>query len=394
MVDYSPFAYEIHEDPYPIYRRLRDEAPLYRNPEIGFWALSRHADVLAGLKDHARLSNAGGVALEQSSGMDPTTVMSFLGMDPPEHDRMRNLVSRGFTPRRVEDLEPRIRQLATYYIDRFSDAGRCDFIAEFAGKLPMDVVSEMLGVPETDRDMLRGWADLVLHREEGVAEVPRTAIESSARLLAYFADLVKARRRQLGSDLVSALLEAEIEGARLADREVIGFLFLMIIAGNETTTKLLANALYWLARNPVERDRLRRDPSLIPRWVEETLRYDNSSQALARTVTTDMEVHGQKLLPGEKVLLIIGAANRDERVFPEPDRYDILRDTSHSLSFGKGTHFCLGAALARLEARVSLEEIWRRLPEYHVVDAGLVRVHSANVRGFSAFPIEFAASRA
>jgi cytochrome P450 len=393
LVDYSPFAYEIHEDPYPTYRRLRDEAPLYRNEEIGFWALSRHADVLAGLKDHVRFSNAGGVALEQSTDLDPTVVMSFLGMDPPEHDRMRNLVSRGFTPRRVQDLEPRIRELATHYIDRFVDEGRCDFIAAFAGKLPMDVVSEMLGVPEPDRDMLRGWADLVLHREEGVAAVPKTAIESSARLLAYFAELVVERRKHLGDDLVSALLEAELDGARLTDRDVIAFLFLMIIAGNETTTKLLANALYWLSKNPGERDRLRGDASLISHWIEETLRFDNSSQALARTLTTDMEIHGRKLRPGDKVLLIIGAANRDERVFPEPDRYDILRDTSQSLSFGKGTHFCLGAALARLEARVSLEELRRRLPEIHVVEEGLERVHSANVRGFSAFPIEFAASR-
>jgi cytochrome P450 len=254
----------------------------------------------------------------------------------------------------------------------------------------MDVISEMLGVPQADRDTLREWADRVLHRDEGVAVVPPSAIESSARLLSYFADLVKERRQRLGPDLVSALLETEIEGERLGDRDVIAFLFLMIIAGNETTTKLLANALYWLAKNPGERDKLRRDPSLIPRWVEETLRFDNSSQALARTVTTEMELHGRVLQPGEKVLLIIGAANRDERVFPDPDRYDILRDTSHSLHFGKGSHFCLGAALARLEARVSLEELWRRLPDYEVDESALTRVHSANVRGFSTFPIEFA----
>jgi len=392
---FDPFAYEFHEDPYPTYRALRERAPVYRNPELGFWALSRHADVVAGFKDHERLCNSGGISLEMGDlGTDMSAVLSFLGMDPPRHTRMRGLVSRGFTPRRVAELEPRVRALATHYIDRFISAGRCDFVADFAGRLPMDVVSEMLGVPESDRDSLRAWADLVLHRDEGVRGVPPEGIQASMKLLQYFFGLVAARRRAPGADLASALLQVEVDGDRLDEKDIIGFCYLMIIAGNETTTKLLANALYWLERNPAARAEVTANPALIPGWVEETLRYDNSTQLMARTATRDFELHGEKIARGEKVLLLIGSANRDERVFPQPDAFDIQRDTSESLAFGKGIHFCLGAALARLEARVSLEEVMRRLPDYRIDASGIARVHSTNVRGFSALPIAFTPGRA
>jgi cytochrome P450 len=317
------------------------------------------------------------------------TTMSFLAMDPPRHDRLRALVSRGFTPRRVLGLEPRVREMSRAYIDSFREQGRCDVIRDFAGRLPMDVVSEMLGVPAADRPRLRTWADLVVHREDGVRGLPPAAAESALRLLHYFGGMLAERSLRPRDDLTGALLSAEIDGDRLSDREIVGFLFLMIIAGNETTTKLLGNALYWLWRHPSERERLRRDPGLVPRWVEETLRYDNSTQALARIATRDVELHGEKIREGDKVVLLVGAANRDERAFPDPDRYDLLRDTSASLAFGQGVHFCLGASLARLEARVALDELWRALPDYEVDPAGLARVHSVNVRGFSALPIGF-----
>ncbi len=393
MASLDPFAYAFHEDPYPIYEALRAEAPVYHNDALGFWAFARHADVLAGFRDWRTYSNTGGVALEQRSpaGGDITAFLSMLGMDPPRHGQLRALVSRGFTPRRMVALESRIRELATLYIDRLIERGSCDFIANFAGLLPMDVVSEMLGVPEADRQTLRRWSDAVLHREEGQAELPAQAIEASGQLYAYYAELVTERRKRPGDDLVSALLTAEIEGEQLLDRDVIGFLFLMVVAGNETTTKLLGNALYWAQQNPDQRQKLRRDPGLIPQWVEETLRYDNSTQLLARTVTRDHEVRGHTLRDGEKVLLLVGSANRDEEVWERPKDYDIERDTSQSLSFGQGTHFCLGASLARLEARVSLEEIQARLPDYAIDTEGLVRVHSSNVRGFAVVPMEVSA---
>jgi cytochrome P450 len=391
---FDPFDYELHEDPYPTYRALRERAPVYRNEEIGFWALSRHADVVAGFKDPERLCNSGGISLEMGDlGQDMSAVLSFLGMDPPRHTRMRGLVSRGFTPRRVAELEPRVRAIATSYIDRFVAKGRCDFVADFAGRLPMDVVSEMMGVPESDRDTLRAWADTVLHRDEGVRGVPPEGVAASMRLLQYFVQLIAERRKRPGADLASALLQVEVDGDRLDEKDIIGFCYLMIIAGNETTTKLLANALYWLERNPSARAEVTANPALVPDWVEETLRFDNSTQLMARTATRDFELHGEKLRRGDKVLLLIGSANRDERVFPNPDVFDVHRDTSESLAFGKGIHFCLGAALARLEGRVSLEEVMRRLPDYRVDASGVQRVHSTNVRGFSALPIEFSPGR-
>jgi len=389
-LDFDPYAYETHEDPYPVYRRLRDEDPVHRNERLGFWALSRYQDVMDAFRDSARFSNRHGVSLDPDAFHEHAyTNMSFLAMDPPRQTRMRALVSRGFTPRRVQAMEPRIREIAREHIEAFAGAGRCDFVADFAGKLPMDVISELIGVPREDRAELRTWADLVVHREESVMGVPPAAAESAMKLVRYFQDMIAARRARPGEDLTSSLLEAELEGERLSERDILGFLFLMAIAGNETTTKLLANGMYWLWRHPGERDRVRADPGMVPRWVEETLRFDNSTQALARLVTEDVELHGRTLRSGDKAVLLLGSANRDERIFPDPDRYDLLRDTSQSLSFGRGNHFCLGAALARLEGRVALEEIHARIPDYEVDTSGIVRVHSVNVRGFAALPIEF-----
>jgi hypothetical protein len=389
----DPYAWEFHEDPYPTYRWLRDDAPAYRNERIGFWALSRYDDVLAGFKDTQHLSSAEGVALERSSHGDPAETASFIAMDPPRHDRMRGLVARGFTPKRVADLEPRIREIATEHLDAFVERGRCDFIQEFAGKLPMDVISEMLGVPVADRDRLRLWADTLLHREDGVTEIPPAGMEAAGNIALYFRDLVADRRRRPGTDLPSALLEAELESQRLSERELIAFLFLMVIAGNETTTKLLGNALYWLWRNPEQRAAVRRDRSLIPGWIEETLRYDGSTQMLARTVRGEISFHGETFRDGDRVVLLVGAANRDERAFADPDRFDVRRDASAHLAFGRGTHFCMGASLARLEARVALEEVQARLGDFEIDAARLQRVHSANVRGFAAMPIEFTPGR-
>jgi cytochrome P450 len=388
-LEFNPYAYHIHEDPFPTYQELRTHAPVYRNESLGFWALARYDDVLAAFKDPLTFSNAQGVSLERSSMGDASAVASFLAMDPPRHDQMRALVSRAFTPRRVADLEPQIRALATHHIDGFILQGHCDIVQEFAAKLPMDVISELLGVPAADRDELRHWADAVVHREAGRADIPATALQASGQLLAYFRELVAERRQRRGADLPSALLDAEIDGSRLEDREVVAFLFLMIIAGNETTAKLIGNALFWLWKHPQERQRVRREPSLIPNWIEETLRYDSSTQMLARTLTHDVTLHGQPLHQGDRLLLLVGSANRDERVFAQADVFDIGRDTSQHLAFGKGTHFCLGSSLARLETRLALEAIHARLPDFEIDATKLVRVHSPNVRGFASMPITF-----
>ena len=390
-LEYNPFRYEIHEDPYPIYARLREEAPAYHHPGLDFWALSRHADVLAAIKDTELYTNTYGVSVEPSASHPAANlVMSFLGMDPPRHTQMRALVSRGFTPRRVAELEPRIREMAIGHLERMRGLGRCEFIGELAGVLPMDVISELLGVPSPDRAELRKQADTLVHREEGVFDVPPAAGVAFGKIWSYFGALIEERRRAPRSDLVSALIAAEIDGERLTPMEIQSFCNLMVVAGNETTTKLLANALYWLWRNPDQRKLLADEPGLIPRWVEETLRYDASSQAIGRVTNRLVTLHGVDIPAKKRVLLLIGSANRDERAFPNADAYDLRRDTTASLSFGQGAHFCLGAALARLEGRVVLEEFWRRFPDYQVDPRGCARVHSVSVRGFAALPLELA----
>ncbi len=384
---YNPYSYEIHEDPYPTYERMRAEAPVYRNDEHGFWALSRHADVIEGFRDTAAFSSAMGVSLDpEASGPHAHRTMSFLAMDPPRHGRMRGLVSRGFTPRRVLDLEPRIREIAVGYIEAGLEEGSFDFIGDLAGKLPMDVISELMGVPEPDRAELRRLSDLLVHREEGVMGVPPEGVEAAFTLAVYYSEMIAARRAERTEDLTSALIDVDVDGERLTDDEIISFLFLMVVAGNETTTKLLGNAWYWAWRNPDERAKPFSDAGRIAEWVEETLRYDTSSQMLARVTTRDVEVRGTTIPAGDRVLLLVGSANRDEDVFPDPTTYDIGRDTTQIASFGFGRHFCLGASLARLEARVCLEELVARVADYDVDPDGIERVHSVNVRGLATLP--------
>jgi hypothetical protein len=389
----DPYDYDFHEDPYPYYRRLRDEAPLYHNDELGFWALSRHSDVHKGFRNSTTLSNRDGVSLDPvSRGPHASKTMSFLAMDDPAHLRLRTLVSKGFTPRRIRELEPRVTELAVQHLDTMLEkAGSgvtVDYVAEFAGKLPMDVISELMGVPEPDRDRIRAMADGVMHREDGVNDVPASAIEASLNLIVYYQQMIAERRKKLTDDLTSALLEAEIDGDRLTDEEILGFMFLMVIAGNETTTKLLANAAFWGHKNPDQLTPVYQDLSRVPLWVEETLRYDTSSQILARTVSGELTLYDTTIPEGDVLLLLPGSGHRDERVFDDPDDFVIGRDIgSKLLSFGSGAHFCLGAHLARMEARVALTEMFKRIRGYQVDEANAVRVHSSNVRGFAHLPM-------
>lgn len=400
---YDPYDYGIHDDPYPVYARLREEAPLYHNAERGFWALSRHEDVVAGFRNTSELSNRFGVSLDPSSyGPDAHRVMSFLAMDDPRHTRMRALVSKGFTPRRVTDLEDRVTAIALGHIDAALERKQFDFVGDLAALLPMDVISELIGVPPPDRPRLRRLADLLVHREDGVLDVPAAGVEAAFELVGYFADMIADRRaasgpelshdrahdraHDLAEDLASALTVAEIEGDRLTDDEIISFLILMVVAGNETTTKLLANAWYWAWAHEATRAVVLNDPSRAADWAEETLRYDTSTQMLARVTVGQVILAGQAIPDESPVLLLVGSANRDPRVFPDPDRFDLDRDKSKLISFGVGRHFCLGASLARIEARVCLRLLAERVADYEVDEAGAVRVHSINVRGFAALP--------
>ena len=383
---YDPYAYEIHEDPYPTYKRLRDEAPVYYDTRRDFYALSRFHDVWNAIQDWQAFSSAEGVSLERGSGARPPMIIA---MDPPRQQKLRRLVSKAFTPRRVAALEPTILALTRKHLEPLLARGACDFIQDFAAKLPMDAISTMMGVAESDQDLLREWADTLLHREAGKAAVPQAGLEASQKLVGYFVEDLARRRRRPGDDLVSALLDAEVDGERLSDAEIVGFCFLLVIAGNETTTKMLGNAVVLLARHPDQRAWLVANPAGVAGAVEEVVRYDNSTQMLARVLTRDVTLYGSTMRAGKKVLLLIGSANRDERAFERPDEFDVRRHESVHLAFGHGIHVCLGASLARLEGRVALEHVLPRMPDYEVDTAGLVRVHSANVRGYSHVPLRF-----
>lgn len=385
-LSFSPYDYEFHNDPYPVYARLRAEAPVYRNDELGFWVLSRYDDVAAGFRDFEAFSNANGVMVEPSMwGPNAANFISFLAMDPPRHTAMRGLISRGFTPRRVAALEPRIREIAGRYVDEAVDRGSFDFMTGLAAALPLDVISELIGVAEDDRGQVRRLVDQMLHREEGMRDIPPAAVEAGMSITEYFLSLIAERRRAPAQDLISALVDADTVGAPLTDAELVAFLFLLVGAGIETTTHLLGSAWYWAWRNPAQRAAA--FGGNIAGWIEETLRYDSPAQVVARLAARDLDLHGGRVPAGAQVLLLPGSANRDDRVFPDPDRYDLGRDTSKLISFGSGRHFCLGAPLGRLEARVALEQLVARVrPDYEIDPAGVRRVHSVNVRGFASLP--------
>jgi cytochrome P450 len=392
LVTYDPYDHAIQDDPFPVYAWLRANAPLYRNDEHGFWALSRHADVLAALRDETTYSNQMGVSIDPTAwGPQARYAMSFIAMDPPEQTRLRALVSRGFTPRRVAEMETRIHALTCAYLDELIERGSFDFVDDFAGKLPMDVISDLLGVPKDDRAELRRLADLLIERPAGTRDVPQAGIDAALTLMRYFGEMIADRRRVRRDDLISALTEADVDGERLTDAEIVGFALLMIVAGNETTTKLLSNCVYWATRNRDQLALVFADAAHVPGWVNETLRYDTSTHMLARYLMRDVELHGQVAPAGAQMLLLLGSANRDADVFPDGDTYDIERDSSALISFGAGRHYCLGANLARLESNVALTELTSRLSAIEVIESGVDRVHSVNVRGFAHLPVEVTA---
>jgi len=392
-MELNPFSYDFHENPYPTYKWLRDHAPVYRNHDIDFYALSRYQDVFDATVDHETYSSAKGTVLE----IDPKMVEMFpiiLFMDPPRHTRLRKLVSHAFTPRRIAALEPIIRALAKDYLDRIVECGGCDFVRDFAALLPIEVISTLVGVPAADRTMVRELTDAALHREPNRPEFPESALAANSELVRYFFDLVADRRGQPRDDMTSLLLEAEVQNEhgvkeRLTDLEIVAFCNLLSAAGNETVTKLLGNAVVLLSRHADERCKLVAQPARIPDAVEEILRYWPPAQYSGRTLMRDVSLHGVTMPRDARVLLLTGSACRDEREFAEPDIFDIDRKNDIQLAFGYGLHRCLGASLARLESRVSLEELHARIPEYEVDESGLERVHMSNVHGFASVPMRW-----
>ncbi|GAA4059282.1 cytochrome P450 [Actinomadura miaoliensis] len=388
---YSPYDFDVQEDPYPVYARLRDEAPVYRNEQDDFWALSRHADILAALRDSDRFSSRNGLRIEPAFwGPDAERFFSFVAMDPPKHTRMRGLVSRAFTQRRVQALEPRLREIARAHLEPLLDGDAFDLM-EFAGRFPTDVISELVGVPEADRDRLRDLGMAIMYRDEESTDLPPEALQAIGALVGYYTELTVERARERRDDLLSGLLDAAEGDDRLTPEEIVGVLILLVGAGIETTMLLLGNAWHAAWKHPDERARA--FAGRVEDWIEETLRWDPPTQALARTTTEAVELHGVKIPADARILLLVGSANRDPQVFADPDRFDLDRDTGPSLAFGNGRHHCLGANLGRLEARIALRELVDVIADYEIDTAAVKRVHSSNDRGFASLPTRITARR-
>jgi len=387
-MELNPFSHQFQEDPYPVYRQLRDGAPLYYNEDLDFYALTRYADVVDASQQPLLYSSAEGTTLEPIDTGALLPMMIF--MDPPGHDLHRRLVNRAFTPRSVAALEPFVRRTALGYLQPLREKGGGDFVEEFSALLPMDVIMELIGVPSADRNRLRRWMDASLERIEEPPYIGREAIEAMVSMTEYWNELLADKRRHPDEGLMSRLCEAESaedgRTARLSDREVLGFCSLIGAAGTETLTKLLANAAVLFHRWPDQWEKLQADRSLAPGAVEETLRYWAPSQYQGRVVTEDVQVHDATVPAGARVLLVTGSANRDEREYEDADRFDIERQPHLAVGFGHGLHFCLGAALARLEGRVGLQEFSALFPRYEVDEAKARRVHQSNVHGFSSVP--------
>jgi cytochrome P450 len=390
-MEYDPYSYEIDEDPYPIYRWLRDEQPIYHNEKLDFWAVTRFEDCWNAYLDFETFSSARGTVLELM-GTDIASGSLMIFMDPPRQTRLRNLVSAAFTPRRIGEIEPKIREIACGYLDALAEKGGGDVVQEFTAKLPMDVISTLLGIPPSDRDTVREWSNWVLHRDAGNPNITARGIESMGKLMEYFDAAIAERRKRPRDDIMTLLTQAEVKDddgsvQRLSDLEIRSFFNLLATAGNETVTKLLATMVHLLFQHPDQRRRLLDEPGLVPNAVDETLRYDPPSQYQGRMLTREATIHGVTVPKDAKFLILNAASGRDERKYPDPDRWDVGREFDVHLNFGWGRHLCLGKNLALMESRIATEEFLKRFPEYEVPEGGVTRMHSSNVRGLSGLQI-------
>jgi cytochrome P450 len=387
-VYYDPYDVDIDADPYPVFRRLREEAPLYYNEQYDFFAVSRFDDVEQGLVDRDTfISGRGGILELIKAGIEmPPGILIF--EDPPTHTIHRGLVSRVFTPRRMNALEPQIREFCARSLDPLIGTDRFDFVADIGAQMPMRVIGMLLGIPEEDQEAIRDHADAQLRTEAG-----KPMRHSEEFVIGdIFADYIDWRAEHPSDDLMTQLLNAEFEdvtGAtrRLERQEILTFLNVIAGAGNETTTRLIGWAGKLLAEHPDQRRELVVDASLIPNAIEEILRYEPPAPHVGRYVAREMEFYGRRVPEGSAMLLLAGSANRDDRVFEDGDRFDIHRTIGHHLSFGYGAHFCLGAALARIEGRVALEEILARFPEWDVDYPNAELASTSTVRGWKSLPV-------
>jgi cytochrome P450 len=379
-VDLDPIAQLTQDDPHRVYGELREHHPVYYIAERDLWVLSRYEDVLAAVRDPETFSSAQGIVPSGFVPDKPTLIV----LDPPDHTPMRKAVMRAFTPRRVAQLEPQIRAFARRLVDALPDGELTDAFEGFTDPLPILVLAELLGVDPAERAMFKRCGDAIVYSS---GAEPASLLAAQNELTDYLARVFEQRRREPRDDLISVLLRESPEGRALSQDELLGLSFLLLVAGTETTTSALGNALLLLERHRNARQQLLAEPGLMTSCVEEILRFDSPVHGLSRVLTRDFEIHGQKLPEGARVHLLYAAANRDPRVFREADRFDIARAPNHHLAFGLGIHFCLGASLARMELRVGLEELLRRAPDYRLDTAGVERLPSDTNRGFARLPI-------
>jgi cytochrome P450 len=391
---WDPFDYALHANPHPVWRRMQEEAPLYRNERHDFWALTRFQDVLDASLDWKSYSSARGDLLEiiQTGSPPPWYARSVIALDPPEQTALRNVLSRSFTPRQVAALEPVVRRYVRELLDLRVGSGGFDFVADFGALIPGRVIAAILGIPDGDRESIRKWSDASLHRDPDETDLQRYE-DVGTEFARHIQGYIDSQRRAKKGGMIGDLLEAEFvdwEGRqrKLSDPEALAFIHLLSVAGNETLAKFVGWAGATLARFPAEREKLIRHPELIPNAVEEILRYEPPSLALGRWVRRDVSLHGSVVPEGATLVLITAATGRDPRQFPDPDRFDVERKISRHLSFGVGPHVCMGAPLARLEARIILEETLLRFPRWDVDWDRCEIVHTGSaVRGYSKLPI-------
>ncbi|GAA3204264.1 cytochrome P450 [Actinocorallia longicatena] len=389
---WDPYDKQIDVDPHPVWRRMRDESPVYFNERYGFYALSRHADVDTAHVEQGTYSSAHGTVLELMSP-EPMKTGHIIFMDPPAHTMMRVLVSRGFTPRRIGAMEEHIRKICTELLDPLVGSGGFDFVQDFGALLPSMVISELIGVDPADREEVRELIDLTFHLDEDQGMINDIAFGAQIKLHEYWTEQIELRRRTPRDDLMTALTEAEIgveDGTRkLTTKEAADFTGLLVGAGTETVARLLGWAGALLAAHPDQRAALAADASMLGNAVEETLRFEAPSPVQGRHLKKEVTLHGTTIPEGSKVLLLTGSAGRDDRKYPDGDRYDVTRRFDGHVSLGRGVHFCLGASLARLEGRVALEEALARFPDWEVDHDNAVRLHTSTVRGYAKLPITF-----
>ncbi|CCH31200.1 cytochrome P450 [Actinosynnema sp. NPDC047251] len=384
-LEYNPLDYDVQEDPYPYYARLRAEAPVYYNEKLDFFALSRHADVAPALRDSDRFSNENGPLMEREYWKpDSARHHSIVAMDPPDHARWRRLISGSFSPRAIGRLEVQVRELSRLAVEAAVERGTFDVMQDVIYPIPMDALGIVVGVPKADRPEVQRLLEGTVHREDGATTIGPAQMQAFQALSGYYAELVEERRKQPAEDLISDLLASEIDGKPLETQDVLAFLHLLGGASTVTTIDLIGNAWYWAWRNPDQQQAALAGD--VNGWVEETLRYDSPVQMVIRKSKVDLELHGVQIPAGAQVLMLMGAANRDSAEFPGADEFDLTRDASQLLSFSRGPHLCLGNLMGRRVARIVLEELVNRVADYDLDPDGLVRVHRSTVRGFRKLP--------